>query len=135
MKAKLDEIEPGLPPGVKIVTTYDRSELIQRSIDNLKHDAHRRDDHRLARHPDLPLARPERDHSDLHHPHRRPHRLHPDAALGITSNIMSLGGIAIAIGALVDAAIVVVEHTHKKLEEWERRRPQGRLPPRGHRRA
>ena len=40
--------------------------------------------------------------------------------MGITANIMSLGGIAIAVGALVDAAIVVVEQTHKKLEEWER---------------
>ena len=43
----------------------------------------------------------------------------PFRALGITANIMSLGGIAIAIGALVDASIVVVEQTHKKLEEWE----------------
>jgi Cu(I)/Ag(I) efflux system membrane protein CusA/SilA len=41
-------------------------------------------------------------------------------AMGLTSNIMSLGGIAIAVGAMVDAAIVVVENTHKKLEEWER---------------
>ena len=40
--------------------------------------------------------------------------------MGLSSNIMSLGGIAIAIGAMVDAAIVVVEQTHKKLEEWER---------------
>src|SRR5881628_2518057 len=40
--------------------------------------------------------------------------------MGLTSNIMSLGGIAIAIGAMVDAAIVVVEQTHKKLEEWRR---------------
>src|SRR5688572_11146230 len=40
-------------------------------------------------------------------------------ASGVTSNIMSLGGIAIAIGAMVDAAIVVVEQTHKKLEQWE----------------
>jgi Cu(I)/Ag(I) efflux system membrane protein CusA/SilA len=43
----------------------------------------------------------------------------PFRQLGVTANIMSLGGIAIAIGALVDAAIVVVEQTHKKLEEWE----------------
>ena len=43
----------------------------------------------------------------------------PFRLLGITANIMSLGGIAIAIGALVDAAIVVVEQTHKKLEEWD----------------
>ena len=44
----------------------------------------------------------------------------PFRMMGITANIMSLGGIAIAIGALVDAAIVVVEQTHKKLEEWEK---------------
>jgi Cu(I)/Ag(I) efflux system membrane protein CusA/SilA len=44
----------------------------------------------------------------------------PFKALGITANIMSLGGIAIAVGALVDAAIVVVEQTHKKLEEWQK---------------
>ena len=50
----------------------------------------------------------------------------PFRMLGITANIMSLGGIAIAIGALVDAAIVVVEQTHKNLEEWERTgRPGG----------
>ena len=40
-------------------------------------------------------------------------------AMGLTANIMSLGGIAVAIGAMVDAAIVVVEQTHKKLEHWE----------------
>src|SRR5690349_12789686 len=44
----------------------------------------------------------------------------PFHMLGLTGNIMSLGGLAIAIGALVDASIVVVEQTHKKLEEWER---------------
>ena len=46
------------------------------------------------------------------------------AAMGITANIMSLGGIAVAIGAMVDAAIVVVEQTHKKLEHWQ---AEGRL--------
>jgi Cu(I)/Ag(I) efflux system membrane protein CusA/SilA len=49
----------------------------------------------------------------------------PMQMMGLTSNIMSLGGIAIAIGAMVDAAIVVVEQTHKKLEEWERGGRQG----------
>ena len=44
----------------------------------------------------------------------------PFRMMGVTANIMSLGGIAIAVGALVDAAIVVVEQAHKKLEEWER---------------
>ncbi len=49
----------------------------------------------------------------------------PMYATGVTSNIMSLGGIAIAIGAMVDAAIVVVEQTHKKLEHWESGGRQG----------
>jgi Cu(I)/Ag(I) efflux system membrane protein CusA/SilA len=49
----------------------------------------------------------------------------PFRSMGVTANIMSLGGIAIAIGALVDAAIVVVEQTHKRLEEWERGGRQG----------
>ncbi len=49
----------------------------------------------------------------------------PFRAMGITANIMSLGGIAIAIGALVDASIVVVEQVHKKLEEWERTGSRG----------
>ena len=40
--------------------------------------------------------------------------------MGVTANIMSLGGIAIAVGAMVDAAIVVVEQVHKKLERWDR---------------
>ena len=44
----------------------------------------------------------------------------PFRLMGVTANIMSLGGIAIAVGALVDAAIVVVEQTHKKLEVWKR---------------
>ena len=44
----------------------------------------------------------------------------PFRALGFSANIMSLGGIAIAVGALVDASIVVVEQTHKKLEIWQR---------------
>ena len=49
----------------------------------------------------------------------------PFRAMGITANIMSLGGIAIAIGAMVDASIVVVEQTHKKLEAWEARGRRG----------
>jgi len=52
--------------------------------------------------------------------------LHPLRMMGITANIMSLGGIAIAIGALVDAAIVVVEQTHKHLEQWDQQ-AAGRL--------
>ncbi len=120
VKAKIRQIGPGLPEGVRIVPIYDRSELIERAIRTLK--------------------------STLievvvtvclvillflwHVPSAAiPVITIPVAVLisfipfrwtGTTANIMSLGGIAIAIGALVDASIVVVEQAHKKLEEWER---------------
>ena len=55
----------------------------------------------------------------------------PMYGMNITANIMSLGGIAIAIGAMVDAAIVVVEQTHKKLEHWDLEGRPGRLQGRG----
>ncbi|MDH5385419.1 MAG: CusA/CzcA family heavy metal efflux RND transporter, partial [Candidatus Aminicenantes bacterium] len=120
VKAKIREIEPGLPESVKIVPVYDRSELIRSSIGTLKQTLieviltvvliillflwH----FPSAMIPviTIPLA--------------VLISFIPFRLLGITANIMSLGGIAIAIGTMVDAAIVVVEQTHKKLEEWER---------------
>jgi copper/silver efflux system protein len=123
VKAKLAEIEPGLPPGVKIVTTYDRSDLILRSIGNLKSTL-------IEELIVVSLVIfiflwhvPSAIIPVLTIPIAILISFVPMKALGVTSNIMSLGGIAIAIGAMVDAAIVVVEQTHKKLEEWER---QGR---------
>ena len=120
VNAKLKEIEPGLPSGVKVVPIYDRSELIRRSIDNLTSTLievlctvavvillflwH-------VPSAAIPL---------ITIPIAVLLSFIPFRMMGITANIMSLGGIAIAIGALVDAAIVVVEQTHKKLEEWER---------------
>jgi copper/silver efflux system protein len=119
VKAKLKEIEPGLPPGVKVVPIYDRSDLIRRSIANLKTTLievlctvalvillflwH-------VPSAAIPL---------ITIPIAILLSFIPFRMMGITANIMSLGGIAIAIGALVDAAIVVVEQTHKKLEQWE----------------
>ena len=105
---------------MKIVTTYDRSELILRSIDTLKHTLIEEIDivslviliflwhipSALIPIFTIPIA--------------VLIAFIPMKAMGVTSNIMSLGGIAIAIGAMVDAAIVVVEQTHKKLEVWER---------------
>lgn len=119
VKAKLKEIEPGLPEGVKVVPIYDRSELIQRSVDNLKSTILevivtvslvillflRHIPSSIIPIITIPLA--------------VLISFIPFRVLGINANIMSLGGIAIAIGALVDAAIVVVEQTHKKLELWE----------------
>ncbi len=120
VKQKLHDIEAGLPPGVKVVTAYDRSELILRSIDNLKHTLTE----------ELIIVAiviliflwhiPSAIIPIITIPVAVIISFIPMKAMGLTSNIMSLGGIAIAVGAMVDAAIVVVEQTHKKLEEWER---------------
>jgi Cu(I)/Ag(I) efflux system membrane protein CusA/SilA len=120
VKEKVKEVSPSLPKGVKIVTTYDRSDLIERSIANLKEKLIEESiivslviilflfHFRSALVPILTL---------------------PIAILlsfvgmyyiHLGSNIMSLGGIAIAIGAMVDAAIIMVENAHTRLEEWER---------------
>ena len=120
VKAKLREIEPGLPAGVKVVPVYDRSELIVRSIDNLKSTL-----------IEIMVTVALVILVFLWHPPSAviPLITIPIAVLisfiglrmlGISANIMSLGGIAIAVGALVDAAIVMVEQTHKKLEVWQR---------------
>ena len=120
IKAKIKEIEPSLPPGVKIVPIYDRSDLILRSIDNLKSTLIEviltvsfiillflwHIPSALIPIITIPVA--------------VLLSFIPFRMMGVTANIMSLGGIAIAIGALVDAAIVVVEQTHKSLEQWER---------------
>src|SRR5215472_3303717 len=120
VKAKLKEIQPGLPAGVRVVPIYDRSELILRSIDNLKHTLIE----------ELIIVAvviliflwhfPSAIIPVLTIPISIVLAFIPMRLMGVTSNIMSLGGIAIAVGAMVDAAIVVVEQTHKKLEEWER---------------
>jgi Cu(I)/Ag(I) efflux system membrane protein CusA/SilA len=125
VKKKIAEITPSLPPGVHIVTTYDRSELIHRSVETLRDEVIK-----------LGLAVSVVCVVFLFH---LPSALVviltlPIAILisficmhylGISSNIMSLGGIAIAIGAMVDASIIMVENAHKKLEEWERGGRQG----------
>ncbi|MBI4925513.1 MAG: efflux RND transporter permease subunit [Bdellovibrio sp.] len=119
VKAKLAEIKPSLPAGVEIITTYDRSDLIHRAIKTLE-DELVLEVFVVSLIIFLFL---------LHIPSAMiPVSTLPLAVLisfipmyffGVTSNIMSLGGIAIAIGAMVDAAIVVVENAHKRLEEWE----------------
>ena len=120
VKEKIREIQPGLPPGVKVVPVYDRSELILRSIDNLKHTLIE----------ELVIVSlviliflwhfPSAVIPALTIPIAIVISFIPMRMMGVTANIMSLGGIAIAVGAMVDASIVVVEQTHKKLEEWER---------------
>ena len=123
VKARLAELRPGLPPGVEIVPVYDRTALIERSIDTLRRKL-------LEEMAIVALV------CALFLLHARSAAVAvltlPLAVLasavvmrlqGIDANVMSLGGIAIAVGAMVDAAIVMVENTHRHLE-----RDGGRLP-------
>jgi copper/silver efflux system protein len=119
VKAKIREIEPGLPAGVKIVPIYDRSELIHRAIDNLKSTLVE-----IIVTVALVILLflwhiPSAIIPMITIPVAVLLTFIPFRLMGLTANIMSLGGIAIAIGVMVDAAIVVVEQTHKKLEDWE----------------
>ncbi len=116
LKDKIAEISSGLPQGVSLVSVYDRSDLIHRAIDNLKHTLieesaivalvcviflmHARS--ALVAIVMLPIG--------------VLIALIAMHLMGLNSNIMSLGGIAIAIGAMVDAAIVMIENAHKHLE-------------------
>jgi Cu(I)/Ag(I) efflux system membrane protein CusA/SilA len=119
VKEKLEILKHSLPSGAEIVTTYDRSQLIDRAVENLWHKLleeflvvavvcalflwHLRS--ALVAIIALPLG-VLTAFIIMHHQ-------------GINANIMSLGGIAIAIGAMVDAAIVMIENAHRKLEQWQ----------------
>ncbi|MBI2882495.1 MAG: efflux RND transporter permease subunit [Candidatus Methylomirabilis oxyfera] len=119
VKTKIEELKPSFPEGIEIVPVYDRSSLIQRAIATLKEKLieesiivilvcilflfHFRS--ALVAILILPIA--------------ILLAFIPMYYMRLTSNIMSLGGIAIAIGAMVDAAIVMIENAHKRLERWE----------------
>jgi Cu(I)/Ag(I) efflux system membrane protein CusA/SilA len=112
------DIAPSLPKGVKIVTTYDRSDLINRSIATLKDEIIK-----LAIAVSIVCLiflfhLPSAFVVILTLPIAILMAFISMYYLGVTSNIMSLSGIAIAIGAMVDAAIIMVENAHKKLEDW-----------------
>ena len=125
VKQRLAQIAPSLPKGVQIVTTYDRSQLIEASIHTLKHEL-------LIEMLIVSLVIliflwhiPSALIPIFTLPAAVILAFIPMRAFGINANIMSLGGIAVAIGALVDAAVVVVENAHKKLEAWESRAREG----------
>jgi Cu(I)/Ag(I) efflux system membrane protein CusA/SilA len=119
VKAKLAEVKPGFPEGIEVVTTYDRSDLIHRSIETLIRTL--TEELIIVSLVILLFLRhlPSAAIPIVTIPVAVVIAFIPMHAMDLTSNIMSLSGIAIAIGALVDAAIVVVEQTHKKLEHWE----------------
>lgn len=125
VKKKIEEVKPNFPPGMELLVTYDRSDLIRRAVGTLKHE--------------LLLEMLIVSIVILVFLLHVPSALIPIVTLplavlisfipmhfmGVSANIMSLGGIAIAIGAMVDAAIVVVENAHKHIEEWEREGKKG----------
>ena len=127
VRTKLAELKASLPPGVEIVTTYDRSRLIDRAVENLTSKLfeeflivalvcglflwHARS--ALVAILTLPLG-----------------ILLAFIVMrvqGLNANILSLGGIAIAIGAMVDAAVVMIENAHKHLERWAHDNPDQEL--------
>jgi Cu(I)/Ag(I) efflux system membrane protein CusA/SilA len=129
VKTKIASLQRGLPKGVEIIPTYDRSELIHNSVATLRHRLieefiivtlvcalflfHLRS--AFVAIVSLPLG-----------------ILAAFAVMnwqGVTANIMSLGGIAIAIGAMVDAAVVMIENAHKHLEAWNHENPDRRPTP------
>jgi copper/silver efflux system protein len=132
VQVRLDELKKSLPAGVEIVTTYDRSQLIERAIQNLSFKLleefavvalvcvvflwHLRSS--LVAIISLPLG----VLAAFIVMHQQ----------GINANIMSLGGIAIAIGAMVDAAVVMIENAHKKMEAWQHAHPGEELKGEAH---
>jgi len=116
VKAKIKELKPGLPQGVEVVPVYDRSSLIERAIANLKWTLLEESLIVAAvcviflMHVRSALV------AILTLPIGILIAFIAMRSMGMGSNIMSLGGIAIAIGAMVDAAIVMIENAHKRLE-------------------
>jgi Cu(I)/Ag(I) efflux system membrane protein CusA/SilA len=125
VKARIKELESSLPKGVRIVTTYDRSELIAESISTLRHEL-------LLEVTVVSLIIllflwhiPSAIVPIITIPVAVLLAFIPMRLMGISSNIMSLAGIAISIGVLVDGAIVEVENAYKKLELWQEGGRQG----------
>ncbi len=132
VKARLAQLQSSLPKGVQIVPVYDRSGLIDRAVENLTHKLveefivvalvcavflwHLRS--ALVAIIALPLG-VLAAFIVMH-------------AQGVNANIMSLGGIAIAIGAMVDAAVVMIENAHKKIEAWQHANPDQDLKGQDH---
>ncbi len=119
VKEKIKEITPSLPPGVRFVSVYDRSRLIHRAIHTLTETL-------MEEMLIVSLVIlfflwhfPSAIVPILTIPVSIFLAFIPMAAFGITTNIMSLSGIAISIGILVDGAIVEVENAYKRLEEWQ----------------
>ncbi len=127
-KARLAELEPGLPPGVMIKTAYDRSELIERAIHTLRHTLIE----------ELLVVAVVCVFFLLHGrsalvaifviPSSMLISILVMNLAGINANIMSLGGLAIAVGVVIDSAIIMIENAHKHLNHEQQRVADGQPP-------
>jgi len=119
VKAKIRDLQPSLPEGVEVVTTYDRSELIDRAIDTVKH--------KLVEEVLIVSAVillflwhvPSAIVPIVTIPASVALAFIPMYLMGVNANLMSLAGIAISIGVLVDGAIVEVENAYNKIHHWQ----------------
>ncbi|MBL8634519.1 MAG: efflux RND transporter permease subunit [Myxococcales bacterium] len=119
VKERLHQLEPSLPKGVRIVTTYDRSELILRAIDTLRHEL-------MVEITVVSIIillflwhLPSAIVPIVTIPVAVLLSFIPLYLLGVPANLMSLSGIAISIGVLVDGAIVEVENAYRKIQKWQ----------------
>ncbi len=120
VKAKLADVKPSLPSGVEVVTTYDRSDLIERAIDNVKH--------KLIEEVIVVSIIiliflwhfPSSIIPIVTIPVALALAFIPMKLMGLNANLMSLSGIAISIGVLVDGAIVEVENAYNKIYHWQK---------------
>ncbi|MFQ5650818.1 MAG: efflux RND transporter permease subunit [bacterium] len=119
VKEKIEQVKPSLPQGMQIVTTYDRSDLISRAIRTLREKV--TEEMIIVSLVIILFLFHLRSASVaiLTLPIAVAIAFIPMKFMGLNANIMSLGGIAIAIGVMVDAAIVLVENSHKALEQWQ----------------
>jgi copper/silver efflux system protein len=119
VKAKLEEVKPSLPAGVEVVTTYDRSELIERAIDTVKHKLFEE----IIVVSIIILVFlwhfPSSIIPIVTIPVSVALAFIPMKLMGLNANLMSLAGIAISIGVLVDGAIVEVENAYNKIYHWQ----------------
>jgi len=127
VKARLKEIAPSLPAGTEVVPVYDRSELIHRAIETLKQTLVEESLVVAAVCIIFLLHFRSALVAILMLPVGILMAFTAMRALGMGSNIMSLGGIAIAIGAMIDAAIVMIENAHKHLERAPKDKPRVRI--------
>lgn len=118
-KEKLDEIQKSLPDGVKIISVYDRSDIIERAIDTLRTTLLERASDCWPDYFTLPMAYSVRNCANHYHTRRCAYCIYTFVFNGANIEHHVASGIAISIGVLVDGAIVEVENAYRKIQHWD----------------